>query len=255
MKPYLYSFFLHLVLVLLVVSGLLMWKKAEPEKISFISTTLVTLPKTIATQSAKALPAKVEQLQTPPEKKPDEPKPEPKKIEDAKAIVKKIESKKPEDKKIEDKKPANEKPAKTDTKEAPKKMFKPSINPRELKALMDEENAELKQLEQQVSSNSVEIEQQVVMGQYSALIKRKVELYWSRPLSARNNMQVTLHIRMLPGGVVKEVTVEESSGNAAFDQSAIHAVEQAKTLPVPADSRLFNLYFKSLTLIFRPEDL
>lgn len=257
MKPYLYSFSLHLLLVLLVVSGLFVWKKTEPEKISAMSASLVTLPKAVHAQSssAQALPPQSAPPKEviPPEKQPKEKTLIEKPIIEKPELKKTEEVKKPEIKKTELKKadPSPVPPAV----EKPVKPAKPVINSKEVNALMDEENAELKQLEQQVSSNSLEIEQQVVMAQYSAFIKQKVERYWSRPLSAKNNMQVTLHISMQPGGVVKEVTVINSSGNAAFDQSAIQAVERAKTLPAPADLRLFNLYFKSLTLIFRPEDL
>lgn len=80
---------------------------------------------------------------------------------------------------------------------------------------------------------------------------------WNRPPSARNNMQVILQVDMVPTGEVINVSVLESSGDAAFDRSAINAVNKAapfdelKTIP----SRVFENYFRRFKMIFRPEDL
>lgn len=70
-------------------------------------------------------------------------------------------------------------------------------------------------------------------------------------------MRAVLQVRMLPTGEVVDVTVEQSSGDFAFDRSAENAVYSAapfrdlQALPI----NVFNENFRSLSLIFQPEDL
>lgn len=100
-------------------------------------------------------------------------------------------------------------------------------------------------------------EDEIQASSYAALIKRTVEGYWSRPPSARKNMTVVLSILLIPTGDVVGVEVTKSSGNAAFDRSAIVAVEKAARFPElkAMSPTLFEAYFRRFTLIFRPEDL
>ncbi len=92
---------------------------------------------------------------------------------------------------------------------------------------------------------------------YAALIQQTVINYWSRPPSARNGMEALLAIQLVPTGEVVSVTVLKSSGNTAFDRSAINAVEKAGRFPelqnLPA--REFEKTFRRFRLLFRPEDL
>ncbi len=100
-------------------------------------------------------------------------------------------------------------------------------------------------------------EDAIVADSYAALIKRTVEGYWSRPASARKNMQVELAIRLVPTGEVVGVEVVRSSGNTSFDRSAVLAVKKAGRFPELKDmpSTVFEEYFRSFTLVFKPEDL
>jgi len=92
---------------------------------------------------------------------------------------------------------------------------------------------------------------------YAALIQQTVINYWSRPPSARNGMEALLSIQLIPTGEVVSVSVIKSSGNSAFDQSAVNAVKKAGSFPelqnLPA--REFEKTFRRLSLLFRPEDL
>jgi len=91
----------------------------------------------------------------------------------------------------------------------------------------------------------------------TGLIQQVVQENWSRPPSARNGMRVILRIRMLPTGELVDVTITESSGDAAFDRAAETAVYRAApfrelaVLPIT----IFNANFRTLSLIFQPEDL
>lgn len=89
------------------------------------------------------------------------------------------------------------------------------------------------------------------------LIQQVVQENWSRPPSARNGMRAILQIRMLPTGELVEATISQSSGDPAFDRSAESAVYRAApfrelaSLPIS----VFNANFRTLSLIFEPEDL
>lgn len=90
---------------------------------------------------------------------------------------------------------------------------------------------------------------------YVAQIKREIGQNWSRPPSARNGMQAVLRVFLVPTGDVVNVTVEDSSGNEAFDRSAVLAVQKTERFVVPDDSRQFERNFREFEIVFRPEDL
>ena len=91
----------------------------------------------------------------------------------------------------------------------------------------------------------------------TAIIQMAVQQVWNRPPSARNGMRAILQISMLPTGELLDARITESSGDAAFDRSAENAVYSAapftelQSLPI----NVFNTNFRTLSLIFQPEDL
>ena len=91
----------------------------------------------------------------------------------------------------------------------------------------------------------------------TALIQQALQQVWNRPPSARNGMRAILRIRMLPTGELIDASITQSSGDSAFDRSAENAVYSAspfaelQNLPI----NVFNTNFRTLTLIFEPEDL
>jgi colicin import membrane protein len=64
------------------------------------------------------------------------------------------------------------------------------------------------------------------------------------------NQSCTLRISMTSSGMVTDVQIVQSSGDTAFDNSAIAAVQKASPLPAPSDAevlakfRTFNFRFK-----------
>lgn len=87
-------------------------------------------------------------------------------------------------------------------------------------------------------------------GIYQAVVRN-----WSRPPSARNDMQAELLVELIPTGEVVSVTLVASSGSTAFDRSAEAAVRKARRFQVPTDIGLFEARFRQFTLLFKPEDL
>ena len=93
------------------------------------------------------------------------------------------------------------------------------------------------------------------VASFKAGIYQQVVGNWSRPPSARNRMEATLVVELVPTGDVVAVTLIKSSGNTAFDQSAEAAVRKARRFAVPKESALFEAHFRKFSLLFRPEDL
>jgi len=90
---------------------------------------------------------------------------------------------------------------------------------------------------------------------YVSQIQREIIQNWSRPPSARNGMEALLSVFLVPTGEVVNVTVEASSGNDAFDRSAVLAVRKTERFVVPTDPRQFERNFRKFEVLFRPEDL
>lgn len=93
---------------------------------------------------------------------------------------------------------------------------------------------------------------------YSDAIAQAIIREWSRPPSARNDMQARMVVELTPAGDLLGVEIADSSGNAAFDRAAEAAVRKAARrdrFPVPPERGLFEANFRRFTLLFKPEDL
>jgi len=103
----------------------------------------------------------------------------------------------------------------------------------------------------------VETQTQGTVQSYVSLIAQRIEQNWSRPPSARVGMQVVLMIQLVPTGQVVDVSVVESSGNAAFDRSAEQAVTRVGRFTEIQDMppEIFERHFRQLRLVFIPQDL
>mgnify|MGYP003147122754 CR=1 FL=1 len=158
--------------------------------------------------------------------------------------------------KLEEK--AKPKPKPPVPKAAPKPAPKPEPQP-DPKPQIDKQ-----QLEQALASALAEEEaflaasnDEELASSYADYIFERVAANWSRPPSARRDMEVELLVQLVPTGQVVSVVVVRSSGNKAFDRSAEQAVlkvgrfEKLKELP----PKVFETYFRKLPLIFRPDDL
>jgi colicin import membrane protein len=96
---------------------------------------------------------------------------------------------------------------------------------------------------------------EAAVASYKLGIYQQIVGNWSRPPSARNGMEATLSVALVPTGDVVDVTLLKSSGNTAFDQSAEAAVRKSRRFEVPKESALFEAHFRNFNLLFRPEDL
>ena len=68
-------------------------------------------------------------------------------------------------------------------------------------------------------------------------------------------MSATLQVELFPNGDLNVVSLLVSSGDTAFDRSALQAVRKVSRFHVPEDTALFEAKFRRFKLVFRPEDL
>ncbi len=99
-----------------------------------------------------------------------------------------------------------------------------------------------------------------MIATYGDYVRDRIISNWNRPPSARRDMEAVLQVRLVPTGQVMGVAVIRSSGDPAFDQSAVNAVQQVGRFErlqelSRKDPLLFERTFRTLTLTFRPEDL
>ncbi|CBL46865.1 TolA protein [gamma proteobacterium HdN1] len=204
------------------------------------------LPKKPVAEPKKPEPKKAEPPKpAPPKPKPEPPKPTPPKpAPTPKPVPKKAEVKKPEPKKVEPVKPAPKKPE--PRKPAPSHDYSD---------LIDEELDVLAKPSKKPVQSASSASTSPVVDKYMAGIRSDIERRWSRPPLARNGMQVTLRLFLIPGGELSDVQVVQSSGNIAFDRSALAAVQKAGRFVVPSDPAEFDRNFRQFTVLFNPDDL
>lgn len=92
---------------------------------------------------------------------------------------------------------------------------------------------------------------------YLQMIESRLSSQWSRPKSARLGMETLIELRLVPTGRIVGVEILESSGDSAFDLSVEQAARKAEPfLELRAmEPRIFEQYFRSVKIVFSPEDL
>ena len=235
-RPALVTVFLHALLIYMLTAN---WDSFEQKII-----TPKIIPKAIDARLVDASELKPKPAPKKPAPEPVQKKPTPKPVE-----------KKPQPKpepKVE-KKPAP-KPAEKKPGPKPKPKPDPGPTPEELARQQQQDLARAMAQEEAAQAAATADE---MAASFAALIQRTVINYWSRPPSARNGMEVLLQLQLIPTGEIVSVTVLQSSGNSAFDRSAVNAVEKAGSFPElkKLPPRKFEETFRRFRLLFRPEDL
>ncbi|MGH1439492.1 MAG: cell envelope integrity protein TolA [Cellvibrionaceae bacterium] len=265
----------HGLLILLILKGWEYTHPPEPPKPpAYIKATLLDL-KTQGKQGApepKPKP-KPQPKPTPPEPKVDKAEVEKKRLQEKLAQQKaKQEAKKKEQQKAKQKQIALEKAKKEKEeklkREKEKKAKEKKLAEERKKKQQDERNKLLEQEFQddlareeerlQAEALAQQTENDLQLSQsYEDLIQQRVQQNWSRPPSARNDMEAYVTIKMVPTGEIIDAVIKKSSGNGAYDRSAIQAVKKTRQIPELKDlpNRIFEKRFRQLTLTFKPQDL
>ncbi len=236
------SVLLHAVLLAVVLMG---WQVSSDARTAppprYIPATLVQMEaRTVAPPAAEKPKPKVVDLQ--------EKKREQERLKAAEEEKRRVAQRKEREKKAQEEKEKREQAEreKKAREERERKEAERRAREAEVAAAMAAEQATLQAQQDEQTAQS-----------FVALIKQRIENNWSRPPSARNGMQCTLSLQLVPTGRIVGVTVVKSSGNSAFDRSAEQAVWKAEQFTelreVP--STVFERYFRSVTINFNPQDL
>jgi len=259
----------HGLLILLVFMGWSYTEPLEPPKPpAYIKATLLDLK----TQGKEAAPKPKPKPK--PKSKPPEPKVDKAEIEKQRLQEKLFEQKaqqKAKQKQIALEKAKKEKADKLKKEKAKKLAEKRQKEKKEKKQREERQRADQQKFNDelakererlQAESKADELAQQAEDDQklsksYEDLIKERVQQNWSRPPSARKDMEAYVTIKMVPTGEIVDAFIKKSSGNGAYDRSAIQAVKKTRQIPELKElpNRVFEQRFRQLTLTFTPQDL
>ncbi len=99
------------------------------------------------------------------------------------------------------------------------------------------EARQAKLAEAQAAASKRQAEMARVVGQHRDLISAKVRGNTRLPDNLTGNPEVRCLVKLLPTGEVQSVRVTQSSGNAAYDEAVVRAIEKSSPLPLPDRSR------------------
>ena len=78
------------------------------------------------------------------------------------------------------------------------------------------------------------------MARYAAMIQNAVQRNWIRPATAPDDLRCSVRVSQLPNGEVTSVRVLSCNGNDAVVRSVEQAVYRASPLPLPENPLLFS---------------
>jgi colicin import membrane protein len=140
-------------------------------------------------------------------------------------------------------------------KEAKKQELLKKLIQNEENKLLTDLDAEAKALEANLEAERLrEAQQQREIGRIQNLLKAKVQRNWiSNETFLGHGYKAKFLIKLNEEGIVLNVSLIKSSGNAAFDASARNAILKSSPLPVPSDKALTkNLEY---SFLFNPDNL
>jgi len=92
-----------------------------------------------------------------------------------------------------------------------------------------------------------------VVGQFRNQISAKVRGNTRLPDNLVGNPEVRCLVRLLPTGEVQSVRVTRSSGNVAYDDAVVRAIEKSSPLPLPEDRDARAQFVPELSFVHRPK--
>ena len=133
-----------------------------------------------------------------------------------------------------------------------------SISKTDLTEIVLKADQEILVLEDMINTPTILEEKEINASQqdkilfFSSLIEGQIQEVWKKPIASQE-LSVELMISLVPTGEILDVNIKRSSGNDAFDRSALIAVAKVnkfENLAMPA--QLFNNNFRQFTLVFKP---
>lgn len=92
------------------------------------------------------------------------------------------------------------------------------------------------------------------IGKYRDLISATVRGNTRLPDNLKGNPQVRCLVKLLPTGEVLSVRVTQSSGNPAYDDAVVRAIEKSSPLPLPSERDARAAFVPELSFTHRPKE-
>lgn len=114
--------------------------------------------------------------------------------------------------------------------------------------------AQAKQAEARAAASKRQAELARAVGQHRDMISAKVRGNTRLPDTLKGNPEVRCLVKLLPTGEVQSVRVTQSSGNAAYDEAVMRAIEKSSPLPLPSDRDARAAFVPELSFVHRPKE-
>lgn len=139
---------------------------------------------------------------------------------------------------------------------------------RELLRQMDEEALSQRIAEEQaanVARQAKQAEARAAVARRQSELSKTVGLFRDKisatvrsntrlPDNLSGNPEVRCRVRLLPTGEVLSVKVTQSSGNPAYDEAVVRAIEKSSPLPLPDDREARAEFVPELSFVHRPKE-
>ena len=112
----------------------------------------------------------------------------------------------------------------------------------------------MKQAAERAAAGKRQAELARVVGQHRDQISAKVRGNTRLPDNLKGNPEVRCVVRLLPTGEVQSVRVTQRSGNAAYDEAVVRAIEKSSPLPLPVDRDARAAFVPELSFVHRPKE-
>jgi len=110
------------------------------------------------------------------------------------------------------------------------------------------------EIKDEVKRNDNNIVSKTDLEIFSSMIKSQVMGNWKRPTNLSSDLKTEIQITLVPTGEILSSKIINSSGNRAFDDSALTAISRLKSFDgLNMQMNLFDQHFRKFILIFSPE--
>lgn len=131
-----------------------------------------------------------------------------------------------------------------------------------MQRMADEETANearlMKQAEARAAASAAAAKRQAelsqLVGQHRDQISAKVRGNTRLPDNVKGNPEVRCLVKLLPTGDVVSVKVTQSSGNPAYDEAVVRAIEKSSPLPLPTERDARAAFVPELSFVHRPKE-
>ena len=90
---------------------------------------------------------------------------------------------------------------------------------------------------------------------FSSIIRDQIMSNWREPKSSKVGLKTEFIISLVPTGEVIDVSLTKSSGDKAFDQSALLAINKVNRFyDLEMPRKLFDENFRKFTVVFSPKE-